>query len=107
MNTNHTSQDPLDSAEAALREIPSHVGPSTETLNRIATLAMNAEAQSMSTTPASSIVSRWRRFTALLLSSAVLVVAFYGVMHTPQATFAFQDVVAAVRKADTVSYTTV
>ena len=67
MNTNHTPQDPLDAAEAALRELPPHIVPSTATLNRIATLAMNAEAQSMSTTPASSIVRRWRKITALLV----------------------------------------
>ena len=60
MKTNHTPQDPLDSAEAALRELPPHVAPSTDTFERIATLAINAEAQSMSTTSASSIVSRWR-----------------------------------------------
>ncbi len=107
MKTNHTPQDPLDSAEAALRELPPHVVPSTDMLNRIATLAMNAEAQSISTTPASSIVSRWRRLTPLLLSSAALVAAFYAMMHTSQTTFAFEDVVTAVRKADTVSYTTV
>src|SRR5437660_2341568 len=107
MNTNHSPQEPLDSAEAALRELPPHVVPSTDTLNRIATLAMNVEAQSMSTTPAPSIASRWRRLTALVLSSAALVAAFYSMMHTPQTTFAFEDVVTAVRKADTVTYTTV
>ena len=43
----------------------------------------------------------------MLLSSAALVAAFYAMMHTSQTTFAFEDVVTAVRKADTVSYTTV
>lgn len=107
MNTNHTPQDPLDAAEAALREIPPHVVPSTATLNRIATLAVNAEAESLSMTSATSAGRNWRKIVGLLLTSAALVAAFYGILHTPQSTFAFEDVVAAVRNANTVSYTTV
>ncbi len=107
MNTNHTPHDPLDVAEAALRDLPPHIVPSNATLNRIATLAMNPEAQSMSPTTAASAVRSWRRIAALLLTSAALVAAVYVMMYTPQTTFAFEDVVAAVRKANTVTYITV
>lgn len=107
MNTNHTPHDSLDAAEAAVRELPPQIVPSAATLNRIATLAMNAESQTSTTTRASSTVRVWRKITALLLTSAALVLAFYVMTHTPQSTFAFEDVVTAVRKADTVSYTTV
>jgi len=107
MNTNHTPLDPLDVAEAALRDLPSHVVPSTAMLNRIAILAMNAETESPSTTSASSKVRGWRKAAAFLLNSAALVAAVYGLVHTPQSTFAFEDVVTAVRKANTVSYMTV
>ncbi len=107
MNTNHTPHASLDAAEAALRELPPQIVPSTAVLNRIATLAMNTESQTMTQTSASSTVRGWRKITALLLTLAALVAAVYGIAHTPQAAFAFEDVVTAVRKADTVSYTTV
>jgi outer membrane lipoprotein-sorting protein len=107
MNTNHTPHDPLETAEAALRELPPHIVPSTATLNRIATLVMNREAHSISPTPASSAVRGWRKIAALFLTSAALVAVFYGSMYTPQTAFAFADVVTAVRNASTVSYTTV
>jgi len=84
MNTNHTPLDPLDVAEAALRDLPSHVVPSTAMLNRIAILAMNAETESPSTTSASSKVRGWRKAAAFLLTSAALVAAVYGLVHTPQ-----------------------
>lgn len=107
MNTNHTPHDPLETAEAALRELPPHIVPSTATLNRIAKLAMNSETQTLFTATSSAAVRGWRKITALLVTSAALVLAFYSFVHTPQTTLAFEDVVAAVRKADTVSYTTV
>lgn len=107
MNSNHAPNDSLDAAAAALSELPSHMTPSIATLNRIAALAMNAEAQ-LRPAPAASIRGAgWRKFTAVLLTSAAVAVAVFGVMHAPVKTFAFEDVVAAVRNADTVSYTTV
>jgi len=105
MTTNHTPHDALDAAEAALRELPPNVVPSTATLNRIATLARNAEAQPGPTNAASAPVRSWRRVAALVLTSAALVAVVYGLMRTPQMTFAFEDVVTAVKKSDTVSYT--
>ncbi len=107
MNTNHTPHDPLDAAEAALRELPLEVVPSAATLNHIANLARNAEAQSLSMKTASSTVRRWRRVAALLVTTAALIAVVIGVMYSPQTSFAFEDVVTAVRKSDTVSYTTV
>lgn len=107
MNTNHTPHDSLDVAEAALRELPPRMAPSTATLNRIATLAMHAESQTTTTTPASSTVRGWRKATTLLLTTAALVGAFCVLTHTSQTTFAFEDIATAVRQADTVSYTTV
>lgn len=106
MNTNHTPYDPLDAAEAALKELPLRVAPSAATLNRIATLARSTELQLGSTPTASSAAGGWRKITAVLLTSAALVAVAFNVMHSPNKTFAFEDVVAAVRKADTVSYTT-
>jgi outer membrane lipoprotein-sorting protein len=108
MNTNQTPHDPLETAEAALRELPSHIVPSTDTLNRIATLVTNSKSHSTSPTTESSTVRGWRKAAALLLTSAAaLAVASYVMMHTPRTTFAFEEVVAAVRKTNTVSYTTV
>lgn len=107
MNTNHAPQDPLDVAEAALRELPPHMVPSTKTLNRIGTLAMNTEGPSLQTTSMPAPVSPWRKFAALLLTTAAVVAVSYGLMQTPQTAFAFEDVVTAVRQASTVSYTTV
>jgi outer membrane lipoprotein-sorting protein len=107
MNINHTPHDPLDAAEAALRELPSHVVPSTATLNRIATLAMNPAVQLRPAPATPSTAGGWRKVAAVLVTSAALVVVAFGVMHSPNKTFAFEDVVAAVRNADTVSYTTV
>jgi outer membrane lipoprotein-sorting protein len=107
MNTKHSPYDPLETAEAALRDLPPHVVPSTATLNRIAILVTNSEAQSVSPATAPSAARGWRRIGALLLTSAALVAAVYVMMHTPQTTFAFEDVVTAVRKANTVTYTTV
>jgi outer membrane lipoprotein-sorting protein len=107
MNTNHTPHDPLDVAVAAMKEIPLHVVPSTATLNRITTLAMSSEVQVQPTPTASSTAGGWRKIAAVLLTSAALVAVGFGVMHAPSKTFAFEDVVAAVRSADTVSYTTV
>ncbi len=107
MNTNHTPLDPLDTAEAALRELPVHITPSTATLDRIAMLAMNAEAQPMTTISTSSTGRGWRKIIALLLTAAASVAAIYSITQTTQPSFAFEDVVSAVKKADTVSYTTV
>lgn len=107
MNMNHNPHDPLDAAETALRELPAHVGPSTATLGRIATLAMNTQAQLQSTPARSSKAGSWRKITALLLTSAALVAAIFGMIQTPHNALGFDEVVAAVRNADTVSYTTV
>src|SRR3569623_414033 len=106
MNTNHSAHDPLETAEAALRELPPDVIPSTATLNRIAALAVDAEAQVLFVPSVSPAARRWRKVAASLLTSAALVTVVYGLMHTSQATFAFEDVVNAVRNANTVSYTT-
>ncbi len=107
MNTNHTPHDPLDTAEAALRELPAHITPSTTTLDRIAALAMNAEAQPMTTVSPTSTARGWRKLAALLLTAAALAVAIYGITQPTQTSFAFEDVITAVKKANTVSYTTV
>ncbi|MDZ4685352.1 MAG: hypothetical protein SH850_09695 [Planctomycetaceae bacterium] len=107
MNTNHTPLDSLDAAEAALRDLPADIAPSTTALNRIAALAAAAEAQPVVAAPSTSTTRSWRKTAALLLASAASVLAIYGLMNTSQTSFAFEDVVAAVRKADTVSYTTV
>jgi outer membrane lipoprotein-sorting protein len=108
MNTNHTPLDTLDKAEAAVRDLPAHVTPSAATLDRIAALAAAAEAQPVAAVPPTSTTRSWRRKAmTVLLASAASVLAIYGLMHTPQTSFAFEDVVNAVRKADTVSYTTV
>ncbi|HUQ71265.1 MAG TPA: hypothetical protein VM165_17185 [Planctomycetaceae bacterium] len=106
MNTNHTPLDSLDAAEAALRDLPTHVTPSTATLNRIAALAAAAEAQP-ATASSTTTARRWRNAAALLLASAASVLAIYGLMNTAQTSFAFEDVVKAVRQTGTVSYTTV
>jgi len=106
MNTNHKPHDPLEAAEAAMRELPPHILPSAETLNRIGTLVTHSENQSMSPT-ASFKIHRWHKITALLTTAAALIVAFYTTIHSPQTTFAFEDVVTAVREANTVSYTTI
>jgi outer membrane lipoprotein-sorting protein len=105
MNTNHTPLNSLDAAEAALRDLPADVVPSATTLQRIAALAAAAEAHPVVTAPAPS--RPWRKLAALLLASAASVLALYGLMNTSQTSFAFEDVVQAVRKADTVTYTTV
>lgn len=108
MNTNHTPLDSLDAAEAALRDLPANIGPSVATLDRIAALAAAAEAETPTVMATTASTPRgWRKLTAVLLASAASVLAIYGLVHTPQTSFAFEDVVTAVRKADTVSYTTV
>lgn len=106
MNTNHTPHDPLVAAEAAMSDLPTHVAPSSATLNRIATLAMNAEMQLNVRPTASKPVGGWRKITALLLTSAALVAAALVVVQAPHQSFAFEDVVQAVRNTDTVAYTT-
>jgi outer membrane lipoprotein-sorting protein len=103
MNMNHTPHDPLDAAEAALRELPPQIVPSANTLNRIATLVMDSE----SPTTSRFSVGNGRKIAVVMLTSAALVAAVFGLMQTPHKTFAFEDVVNAVRKADTVTYTTV
>lgn len=107
MNTNPHPQDPLSAAEAALRELPQHVVPSADTLNRLAALAAQTESQAAPMLLASPANSRWRKLAAVLLTMAAVVAVSYGFLHTPQPAFAFEDVVTAVRKTSTVSYTTV
>jgi outer membrane lipoprotein-sorting protein len=107
MNTNHSPQDPLEAAEAALRDVPPHISPSPATLDRIAALAAERDLLSTSRTTTFAAARGWRKVAAILLTSAALVAAVFGLMHTPQSTFALEDVAAAVRQANTVSYTTV
>ncbi len=107
MNTNHTPHDQLDTAEAALRELPADMTPSPSTLNRIAALAMSAEALPMTTVSTTSTARGRRKLVALLLTAAAAIAVVYSMMQMTQPSFAFEDVLTAVKKADTVSYTTV
>lgn len=107
MNMNHAPHDPLDTAEAALCELPAHISPSAATLDRIATLAMNAGAQPITTASPAWTARGWRKVAALLLTSAAMVAAIYSMTQTTKTSFAFEDVITAVKKAETVSYTTV
>lgn len=107
MKTDSSSHDPLDLAEASLRELPPHIVPSTATLNRIAARVGDLAPKSIPDGIHSNPSHRWRRFAAMLLTSAALVAAVFGLMHSPQKTFALDDVATAVRQVKTLSYTTV
>jgi outer membrane lipoprotein-sorting protein len=107
MNTNHTPLDSLDAAEATLRDLPADIAPSTTTLNRIAALAAAAEAQPVAVAASPSTGRSWRKAATVLLASAASVLAIYALMNTSQTSFAFEDVVKAVRQTDTVTYTMV
>lgn len=107
MNTNHTPHDLLDRAETALRELPADVGPSSSTLDRIAALATTAEGQPPLVAPPVFPPHLGRKVIGVLLTSAALVLAIYGLTSSPTISFAFEDVVTAIRKAETVSYLSV
>ncbi len=107
MNTNHTPDDLLDRAETALRDLPPEIGPSVSTLDRIAALAATAEGQPPRVAAPAAAPRPWRKAVAFLVTSAALVLAIYGLTSSQQTSFAFEDVVTAIRKAETVSYVTV
>lgn len=107
MNTNHAPLDLLDVAETALRDLPEQVTPSPATLNCIAALATAAETQSPLSAAATSAAAGWRKAVTILLASAATTLVCFALSNTAQTGFAFDDVVKAVRQAETVFYTTV